>query len=309
MNRSLLICLMITFSLFASAKGEKVVDRSHKKTPEWVNSMQSGYIIATVAGRSIDEARNGAMEQVKQQIITSIALHIEGETSRSISQYETNDRIEAEVQFKQEIRTRTANIPFIHNISEVYVVDYYWEKVEVAKGKFDYHYSIKYPFSAEQLQIIISEYKDKELKIQRKLDEFSSVDFSTLESVEDMMAAIGEINGYIVTIPKEDEHHIKRCRAIKDKYNQMLSNLHIKFENVNRNSAIVKIFYGDHKIVCLMTPKIRSNCISEIQYVPQQDGGLIKYNYEAGCYDDESNELSVTFIVAGKKVSSTCYVY
>jgi len=307
MRRFLTVLAIMTLPLLAFAAGEKVVDRSAKKAPSWLYGMEQGFIITTAEGSTMEIARDLAMQQVKERILASIAEHIEAETSMSVQERATESDIEALSTFSKQIKSKTANIPFVNDVSESHVADYYWEKVEVEKKKYVFRYNIKYPLSSLQIRKIIADFKQHEAEINAQLETFSKVDFANCSSTDEMAKAFTSLNEFIKTLPEGDSR-LPRCRAIGEKYKKMLDNLHIVVAEVSRQFTLIEMRYGGTLVSCSQTPKLKSDCLSAMQYRVNGDGGRITYDFETSCYPGELNELIITFTIAGKKITTKVYV-
>ena len=67
MNRFtiLLACAAVTVAAHAEVK---VLERSDKKTPEWITGAAEGYIVSAVEAPSIAEARTRAEQDIASQL-------------------------------------------------------------------------------------------------------------------------------------------------------------------------------------------------------------------------------------------------
>ena len=308
MRRLTAICATILLSLLAFARSESVVERSARKMPDWVYSMEQGYIITTAEGKTMAEARDNAMLRVKERIITSIAEQIASETHQTISETVTDSDIASRDTYTKRIRTSSANIPFLKDISEAYVKDYYWEKVRTKSGEFYYRYNLKYPFSTVQIRRAVREFQEQEDALNQRVQYFDTIDFAHLRSIEEMLGTIEELRALQQTLDKEDTRQ-NRCRAIASKHNQMLQNIQLRFDEVSRTRCTYHLCYGKHPITYAKRPKIESNCLTEIQWRLTDQGGEIHYNHDAGCYEEESNYLNVGYTLNGQKVQAKTYIH
>lgn len=299
------LSLLIAILLFPPASfgaGEKVVERSAKKVPSWVYGMETGYIITTADGKSMAEARDRAMEQVKERIIASVAEHISSESSRNTSETVHNGEIESIEIFKKQIRTQSGYIPFISNVSEAYVSDVYWEKIRTSDKGYRYKYNIKYPLSPAQIGHIIYEFRQREDMLNRRAEVLSRVDFARMQSVEEMLDTISALRVFQSSLPAGDAR-IEKCNAIRQQYAEMIKHIQVRYETVTREEAVYHLYYGEHVVSYTKEPKTSSNCLTATGWEPCNGGGRIRYNYDAGCYEDESNSLTVTYTIHGVKVS------
>jgi hypothetical protein len=313
--KHLLIGVLTIFSLAAFAAGEKVLESSSRKAPDWVYGMASDYIITTAEGSTMEIARTLAMQAVKERIVSSVAEHVEAEVSMLMKETTTDSDISAYTDFSKQIRSKSADIPFINNISEANVEDYYWEKVQLDKKTIVYRYNIKYPFSSLQIRLIISDFKkyQEELKekartLEYQISNFASDDFTQYNTVEEMLSAVNKLELFIKSLPQDDTKNSKTCAAIMQNYKKMISSIQVRTIEVTREYADIELYYGSKRITYDMAPKMSSNCLTELSYIPKDNCGRITYNFEYGCYEDEQNSLNITYTIIGKKINHTLYI-
>ena len=313
--KHLLVSVLAIFSLAAFAAGEKVIESSSRKAPDWVYGMASDYIITTAEGSTMEIARTLAMQAVKERIVSSVAEHVESEASMLMQETTTDTDISAYTAFSKQIRSKSADIPFINNISEANVEDYYWEKVQTGKDTYVYRYNIKYPFSQLQIRLIIDDFKkyQEELKekartIEYQIAAFSKDDFTQYNTVEEMLSAVNKLELFTKSLPQDDQKNSKTCAAIMQNYKKMISSIQVRTVEVTREYADIELYYGSKRITYDMSPKMSSNCLTELSYIPKDNGARITYNFEYGCYEDEQNSLSITYTILGKKINHTLYI-
>lgn len=307
---SISFCFII-FSLAIFAASEKVVESSSRKVPDWVYSMQHDYIITTAEGKTMEVARELAMQEVKERIVSSVAEHVESETSTMMKETTTDSDISAYTVFSQQIRSKSADIPFINDISEANVEDFYWEKVKKKDGTFFYRYNIKYPFSDLQVRLIIKDFKKHQeelkqasIKLKKQIELFADEDFKQYNSVEEMLDVLNELNLFIQSVPADDYENANMCHSIMQNYKRMIGSIQIRAIKITREYVDYELYYGSQRITYQKTPRIKSSCLTELNFVPNQTGARITYNFEYGCYEGDLNELEVAYSIAGKKIST-----
>jgi len=315
MKKLLFVLLVSTFSLLAFAKGEKVLESSSRQTPGWVYGMETGFIITTAEAGTMDNARALAMQQVKERVLSSVAEHVESESSMSSSEMVTESDIQSLSVFAKQIKTKAADIPFLNDISEAHVADYYWEKVRKPNDQIVYIYNIKYPFSDLQIRHIIKEWKDAQAlskleakELEDKLAEYSRLRFSSLPTVENMLEKVNEVQMLQKSLPEKDEKHIKACAAVIDGYKRQLGEIQIRQKNITREFCDYELMCGASVVTYQGKPKLKSNCLTEIQFEPTESGERIVYNYQAGCYEDEPNFIEITYTIFNKKITNKFFV-
>ena len=178
-----------------------------------------------------------------------------------------------------------------------------------------YRYNIKYPFSSLQIRLIISDFKKYQAELKEKartleyqIAAFSNDDFTQYNTVEEMLSAINKLELFTKSLPQDDQKNSKTCAAIMQNYKKMISSIQVRTIEVTREYADVALYYGTKRITYDVAPKMNSNCLTELSYIPSDDSGRITYNFEYGCYEDEQNTLSITYTIVGKKINHTIYV-
>lgn len=315
MKRVLSSLILTVFSLAVFAAGEKVVESSAKKAPDWLFGMETGYIITTAESSTMEMARTLAMQAVKERIVSSVAEHIESEVSMLMSETTTNNDIEALTIFSKQVRSKSADIPFINDISEAHVEAYYWEKVQIDKNVYAYRYNIKYPFSSLKIRAIIMEFKEHQAELKRiaqeradKIQAFSCENFANCNSVEEMIEVSNNLNTFINTIPADDQNSINICHSIQQQYKKTLAAIQIRVIEVTREYTEFELYFGNKAISYFKAPKFKSNCLTEIAFEQGDLSSRITYNYEAGCYEDEQNSLEISYSILGNRVKHTVYI-
>ena len=100
------------------ARGEaKVLERSTKKTPEWIASATEGYIVAAVQAPTIAEARSLAEQEITSQMILSVARNVSVNRSNVSSEVVVNGEVESSDSYSSSTAIRGANLPFLKGIS------------------------------------------------------------------------------------------------------------------------------------------------------------------------------------------------
>jgi hypothetical protein len=277
--------------------------------------METGYIITTAEGTTMEMARTLAMQAVKERIVSSVAEHIESEVSMMMSETTTDNDIEALTVFSKQVRSKSADIPFINDISEAHVEDYYWEKVQIKKNEYIFRYNIKYPFSSLKIRAIILEFREHQEELKRiahdradKIQAFSRENFASCNSVEEMLEISNRLNTFITTLPNDDQESINICRSIQQQYKKTLAAIQIRVIEVTREYTEFELYFANKPISYYKTPKFKSNCLSEIAFVQGDLSSRVIYNYEAGCYEDDANNLEISYSILGNRIKQVVYI-
>src|SRR6056297_717726 len=75
-----LLSLILISVLLAGCAGNRSLQSSQKKAPNWLHGIESGYVIAVGKGNTHEEARNRALLAVREQIVNAIAVQVVSST-------------------------------------------------------------------------------------------------------------------------------------------------------------------------------------------------------------------------------------
>ena len=284
------------------------MEKSHKRAPEWIGGMETGYIIVTAEATSLDAAQNKAMTQVREQIISAIATKVHSATNITMHEIAENGQIDSRREVKSELSVTAADIPYLADVSPTHASDYYWVKLQRADKTIVYGYHIKYPFSNIKLRQLVDEYEKAQKAVNDSLQAFASTDFANYDSLDEMLARHSQLKQFMLSL-REDDSRRNICQSIRQNYERMLSgNMHVETVSAGRDKTEVALAYGDKQIACNLTPKTKTNCLTAIEVRSTGHGNVITYDYSTGCYDDEQNWIEVTYTIIGKKITQRCYI-
>ena len=123
-----------------------------------------------------------------------------------------------------------------------------------------------------------------------------------------MLSAINKLELFTKSLPQDDQKNSKTCAAIMQNYKKMISSIQVRTVEVTREYADIELYFGSKRITYDMSPKMNSNCLTELSYIPKDNGARITYDYEYGCYEDDQNSLTITYTILGKKINHTLYI-
>ncbi|MBR1929205.1 MAG: hypothetical protein IJ834_05650 [Paludibacteraceae bacterium] len=297
---------MLLMPSMACAGGEKVVDKSGKE-PKWLNGMQEDYLIYSGEAQTIEDARDKAMMAIKAEIASSVATNVKSSASHYVNESEDNGKFDLKAVFMKQIETKTANIPYLNEISANKAEDYYWEKIKVNKNEFKYRYHIKYRFTKLDLMRMVDEFKSNEAKINKKLQEFADDDFKSYKSVEDMEKRVTALKTFQESLMQEDDRR-KTCATVLDAYRKYFTQISIRPIEISKEEAVFAPYYGENQLTTQKKPQMKTNCLTELQYFSDGDKCKVTYDYNTACYPDEQNWLEVIYTFSGKKVSNKFFI-
>jgi hypothetical protein len=299
--RALLVILgLVCFSTQTQAQKVKVIDKSEKKKPDWVNSLAPGYIITTSSNKTLEDAKQKALVKVKEQIVSSVADNIQTSSEYFRSENTSNNNSEFKESFQTATKTRAADIPFIKGISLTNVAASYWEQLKEGDNtKFYYH--MKYPFSKEQLQTLIKEYEKADKALTDQLNAILSR-IPTLNNLEEMGQTVKELEalagGFIDVDPRKDKANVGIA-----KLKEILRNFSIETVNNTLGEIRLVLKAGDKTVTTSRKPKVNSNCAKIVDVRNKKPEWVITYSYDE-CYEDPDNLIKVAFMSAYGRAKS-----
>ena len=303
---SLLVILCSLFILPAfAAQNDKVVDKSGKQ-PKWIYASGKDYITVSAEATDVQTAKEKTMTQLKKQILNSVAESVKSSSSINTHEVGVNGKYSVLEDYANSIETQSALIPFLSEVSESKVEEYYWEKIKRGKS-YVYRYHIKYPFTQFDLVRMSDEFLTQEREINQKLTDFSKDNFTTYTSVEQMIQRLTDLRLFKASLMERDPRRVT-CANIEKVYNNYLKSIAIRLVSVSKKQLVYTLYFGDHNISNNLQPKFETECLLDVQYKPQNGNTLVTYDFETACYDTEQNHLTVTLSIGGNKVKNTFIV-
>jgi len=294
MKRSLtrviaLLLLMITASPCLMAQ-EKVMEKSGKK-PAWVNTVEKGYIIEMGKGLTADEAKDKAMEKIRESIIRSVAEQITATASQSTVETRTGNNFQLTADYKSAILTRTATLPFVKGISASKAEDFYWEKISDKKsGAVWVNYHIKYPFSEAELGMIIMDFEKEQKEKEMAVMGLSQVPAQSY-NLDEIVQKYRELLSLLPGLEEPVKGAAMLCLA---KYQGLLKSVSFKTVSAVPGKIAYILTSGGKTYRYTSKPLIRSNCAGSLSFTSSADTNKISYEYN-GCYESQPNKIMVEY--------------
>lgn len=299
----LALCSLMLVPCFAG--NEKVVDKSGKQ-PKWVYSSGKDYITVSAEATDVQTAKDKAMTQLKKQILNSIAESVKSTSAINTHEMGINGKYNVLEEYANTIETQSALIPFLSEVSESKVDEYYWEKIKRGKD-YVYRYHIKYPFTQFDLMRMSDEFLTQERAINQQLSDFAKDNFTSYTSVEQMVQRVHEVELLRASLMEQDPRRTT-CKNIEKVYNGYLKTITLRLLSVNKQELVFAPYFGENQLTTNMQPKLDSNCLNDMQFVPRNGKCVVTYDYETSCYDGEQNTLTVILNISGNKVKNTFIV-
>lgn len=302
---ALVLAIATAFSASAQKKEFKVEESSARNMPEWVNSVERDFLIATASGGDIEEAKAAVIENVKKQIAQSIATRIVSESSLTTSAYQSGSDFSKTQNLESSILSRTAKLPFIGEISLSKAADYYWERRYYrSTGRYEYFYAVKYPFSEFEMKKLVMEYQEHDRGLNEKIADYQAgIDFVT--SIEEISETLNSLRAFQDEFDVQDPR-FNQVQSIANQYLQLYDQITIDWFQEKKGVAVVSLSLAGRSISTSQRPQIKSNCASQISSSYEGNTLVIKYNDEY-CYEDDQNWIEVRFRAGNKYISGKIY--
>ncbi len=295
----LLVCSVLMVTALATAQ-TKVIEKSTKKTPSWVGSAVDGYLIVTVESKTLAGAQKMVIPEITERIIQSIATNITVSSTNESSDINVNGDITSTDNYYKRVKINAVNLPFLNGISMGKAQGVYWEKHQNKKTKqVHYEYSVKYPFSEQERQKLIAEFKkvDAEKEARYKALEDNINELESVEDIKDAITQIETLEAYFF-----DEVRKTKAAGLKKRYKDLYNNISVSGVFVAPGKYQFQLLLGGYPVKYSMLPKIMSNCASQLSVVHSGDGKFIATYDAIDCLPEEENFLNFIFRIEGKKV-------
>jgi len=292
MKKLILFTIGLSLCLSGISQKVKVLEKSARKPPEWVNGIVKDYIIVSASGETAESAQSNALLRIKERIISSIAENIQTSSEYYRGEKTVNKVTNFIENYETSTKTKAADIGFVKGISLSKAEEYYWEKVS-EDGKIKYYYHIKYPFSEQQLAKLVLDFEmaDKQLTEEMNTIIDSIPYITSIEQITEYMRSLQTLSkAFIDTRRQKAELYI-------NKLNEMLRSIAIYSLEEKPGEIKYTLRYNDRTITIASNPRVTSNCAKIIDTRNEGNEWIIRYDY-SGCYDDPGNKITVAYTVS-----------
>lgn len=283
------ILAFLVFSMPISAQ-YKVIDGSGKQ-PAWVSGVKGGFIIGLGSDMDMEKARDKAMNNVREQITESVAVHVSSIAEDVVKEVMAGDESSYISSFERNTQTETAKRDYLKGISPSRIDEVYWEKRSHKKGNtIEYFYAVKYPFNQLDLQDLLAEFEKKDAELTKLLERQISLsdNFKTIEELEQCVSSLEKLASVFRDSRKEKaEVTLEKCRSL-------LGAVYLKTEQSEPGILRYALYVGEKKVSTAKKPKVQSNCatIDNINL----GSSTVAITYDAqNCYDESGNHIHVIY--------------
>lgn len=285
----LLVFLVLAFPSYAQYK---VVEESGKR-PDWVSGLQGGFVIGLGSDMEMDKARDKAMNNVREQITESVAVHVSSIAEDAVKEVMAGDESWYSSSFERNTQTETAQRDYLKGISPSRIDEVYWEKRSYKKDNTqEYFFAVKYPFNQLDLQELITEFEKKDAELTKLLEHQISLSesFKTIEELEQCVSSLEKLAAVFRDSRKEKaEVTLEKCRSLLDA-------VYLKKEQSEPGILRYALYVGEKKVSTAKKPKLKSNCATINNTNLGSSTVAITYDTE-NCYDEPGNHIHVIYSI------------
>lgn len=304
MKKLIIVCCALL--LAASVSGQsKVIERSAKKVPDWLNTAVDDYLVVSVTANSLAEAQNKTLTEITERIIQSVASNVSVNQENLLTEVNTNGNIESKDAFTHISKIKSANLPFLKGISLSNVADLYWEKLQDKSSKKEsYNYSVKYPFSQAEQRKLVADFEALDAE---KVAQYEALvqKLQSIEAVDEIRQAIAELN----TLGEYffDEVRLSQVKGLAQQYRQLYDALSLTGAFQDGGKYQCQVLLQGNPVKVSTAPKVTSNCASQITVRPAEGAFLVSFSAE-DCLPEEENFLQISFRVEGKRLEHKAFL-
>jgi hypothetical protein len=297
----LFVCAVLVACTTACTAQIKVIEKSAKKAPAWVNGVEKNFLIVSATAQNVEAAKEKILNSIREQVVHAVAVNVKSSAAINVQETVLDGKVR---QFLETtgttIHTKSGNVPFLSEIALSNAVDYYWEKQRDKKTKVvTVAYHVKYPFPEIQLQQLVFEFKEADEKMTAQLTGLCE----SLDAVKDME----EIGKNIVALQQLqkifDDGRKEQAAACITNYRNLYTYVSLEESEHHTGHLSYQLMLSGKPAVTIQKPRVKSNCADNIK-VKSHDNGATDISYQTdGCYADLDNYIEVTYNFGGKNVT------
>ncbi len=307
-TRILLTLFALCFAIFSiEAKNPKLVEKSEKKMPKWVNTLQEDYLIVSASEKDLESAKQKALNLLKQQIAEAVATNIETSTFISSSELMSSNTESAFIeQFENMVHASADKMPYLQSISLSKVEAFYWEEYYDKKAKttsFNYH--IKYPFTVFDLQRLIDEYNEIQNNINKTIT-LKKSELNTFTHIDDIANNMSILRALKSDMYENDPRIAQIDELVNSYRNQYKSITLVEIGHKDKTFKLQPTING-RQLAASELPQYESNCADRIKITIQEGLVIVTYD-DYVCRTGEDNWIDIIFKFGVNYVKSKVYI-
>ena len=293
------LCLFIVACCVALAQN-KVIERSAKKAPEWLNTATPSGIVVTVTANSLADAQVKAMAEVTERIILSVASSVSVSMDNVSSEVTDNDNVASRDEFTRLSKIKSANLPFLKGVSSNKIAGIYWQRMRDKKtGKEFFEYSLLYPYSRREQRTLQAEFEQLDSDMTARYERLEQ-GIDNIEDIDDIKSAIAELESLKAYF--FDDVRLKQTEGLQKRYRGLYDALSVTGEFVGRGQYRCQVLLKGSPVRVSKMPTLKSNCAGRLNVRPVNGEFMITYD-DSDCLEDEENVIEATFRIEGKRIT------
>lgn len=308
MKKIIILLLLLTLQTRAVtfAQKMKIVEQSAKNAPSWINDLERGYITAGSSEATLELAKRSAVTSVKQQIASAIVSNVSVEFRQSSVMNETEKNATLQAETVDFVRSSTDKIPFLQSISLTKVADFYWEKHNSKKtGETIFYYYVKYPFSDAELDALVREFNEKQLKINNTIIEMME-ELDTFTEIEDISKNMGTLRALVPELADGDPR-IKVIDETTNRYREQYKYISINIVEHKDKRVVMQPYLNGRKVSTSQLPTYKSTGADRIEISLLRGEIVITYD-DYVCRAGDDNWINFVFKFGTYFVESKVYI-
>lgn len=295
------VCAVLAVLSTACAAQVKVIDKSAKKAPAWVNGIEKNFLIVSATANDVEEAKEKILNSLREQIVHAVAVNVQSSAAINVQETALNGKVRQFLETTgSTIHTKSGNVPFLNEIALSNAVDYYWEKQQDKKTKaVTVIYHVKYPFPEIQLQQLVFEFKEADEKMTAQLAGLCE-NIEAIKNLEDIGKNITALQQLQKAFEDGRREQAGACIA---NYRSLYAYVSLEESAHPTGSLSYQLMLSGKPVAAIQKPRVKSNCADNIK-VKLHDNGSADISYQVdGCYAGSDNYIEVTYNFGGKNVS------
>ena len=280
---------ILLFLFLSSCANLKIVEKSAKQKPLWVNGLEQNYLTGEGIGSDYNEAKTLALQMIKEKIVSAVAQNISFEQNTHINESRYKNAYKFLEEYTSKTTSKSGNVSYLQGVSLSKASDYYWEKHRENHVEKVIYY-IKYPFTESDLEKLILEWETQEQQLTQRLDtlKFNGTNHTTVESIIEEIEELQYLSSFFI-----DQRKAVADISIKSLESKLRSIQIIPFiDTLGFYSYQLKI--GDEPITTIQKPVIKSNCAQISKVVANNSVGTILYDFNQ-CNIEDDNILQINY--------------
>lgn len=303
--KKVVVFILVFMPLIAFSQ-VKLEDKSHKSRPDWLHGTEKGYLIVSETASDIESAKQKILMNLKDQIAETVATRVVSESTLTTQQVLNGKNIDFQKEYKNYIVSKSANIPFISEISLSKATDYYWEKYYNKKTKsYYYEYHVKYRLMDIDIRNMVQGFQSHEQELRKTFEDYEN-DLDNIKSVEAIERSINGLRAFKSKFDDNDMRVAKIDQLITD-YQKLYESIVIEVVDNSIGSVGVQLQLNKRGIITKQIPKLSSNCAT--QFNPKLLDNILNIDFNFfDCEDNDSNWIEIRYKFGGKDVSKKVYI-